>query len=57
MIALGAVVRRGRGRTLYRVTDFWTAVDGTPMASLEPLEGYTSASAPVASLTVVDGAA
>ncbi len=53
MIALGAVVTRGRGKTQYRVVEFWTATDGTAMASLEPLAGYTSASAPVASLREV----
>lgn len=53
-IAVGDVVRRGKGKTLYRVTGFWDAPSGERMASLEPLTGYTSASAPIDALTVVE---
>lgn len=52
---MSAPVRRGRGRTLYTVTGAWSTADGTLMASLTPVEGYTSASAPLAALRCACG--
>jgi hypothetical protein len=52
---VGDLVRRGKGKTVYRITGFWNAPSGESMASLEPLVGYTSASAPLDALTAVPG--
>lgn len=52
-VRVGDLVRRGRGKKTWRVVGFWNH-DGVPWAVLSPTEGYTSASAPVSTLTVLD---
>lgn len=42
---LGAIVRIGKGKKLYRITDLATWQDGKPYAVLEKLEGYGTMSA------------
>lgn len=50
----GDRVRIGAGRKEWVVEGFWTApASGDLMASLQPVDGYTTASAPVTRLTLV----
>ena len=52
-VRVGDLVRRGRGKKTWRVVEFLDH-NGVTWAVLAPTEGYTSASAPVSTLTVLD---
>lgn len=52
-VAVGDVVRVGKGKKLWRVDGFWGA-DFRPMADLAPLDGYSRSSAELERLTLVD---
>lgn len=44
-LGLDEIVRIGKGKKLYRITGIDARNDGTRYAVLEPVEGYTTASA------------
>ncbi len=54
VLRIGDVVRRGRGKATWKIRGFWLSPQREPMADLMPLDGYTSASAHVRDLTLVD---
>lgn len=54
---VGDTVRIGKGRKLWRVESFWPGhPEGTTLARLEPVDGYTATSVETGRLTVVQRA-